>query len=368
MGSLKSGRAPTSRPTIQDVAAKAGVSNMSVSRVLNNGPHISAELRARVKRAIRELNYVPNQTARKLAERQQSHNIAFLFDTPNAAVLGEMVSTGCTEAFSCGAELVFIKIPPEREPAKICKSLFNLGIDGVVLSPPLCDHAGLRNALSAAGIRMVAIGSDDRDLPHSSVGIDDTRAAYQLTQHLLELGHRCIGFIGGPPRHRSSARRCAGYAAALLEYGLPPDASLQWHAEYTYASALAIARQALTSEPLPTAIFAANDDMAAAVISVAKGRGIAVPETLTVCGFDDTEIALMVTPQLTTISQPVGAMTSWAVRQLLCELSAIDRGDEPEVRKVVLHHTIIHRGSDLPPSNANIRPRHDLAHVTRRGF
>ena len=349
MNSTKSGRAQNSRPTIQDVARKADVSVMSVSRVFNNGPHVSPEIRERVKRAIRELNYVPNHSARRLAERQQSHNTAFLFGAPNAAALGEMVNTGHAEALSSGAELVFIKSPPDRDPPKIRKSLGNLGIEGVILSPPLCDQLGLVKALAGAGIRIVAIGSDDRNLPHSTIGIDDTRAAHQLTHHLLELGHRRIGFIGGSPRHRSSARRRAGYKAALLEYGLAADPSLEWQGDYTYISALAGAEQALSGEARPTAIFAANDDMAAAVMSVAGRRGIQVPDALTVCGFDDSEIALMVSPQLTTISQPVGAMAQWAVRQLIRELSAIARGEEPEVRKVVLNHTIVHRGSDTPP-------------------
>ncbi len=324
---------------------------MSVSRALNNSAFVSPEMRRRVKRAADELNYVPNQAARRLAERQQSRNIAFLFGTPNGAVLGDMVSTGFAEALSFAAELVFIKVQHDCDPAKVQRTLANLGIEGVILSPPLCDHVGLRKAL-AAGTRLVAIGTDDRNLPHSTIGIDDTRAAYQLTQHLLELGHRRIGFIGGPPWHRSSARRQTGYEAALLEYGLVPDPSLQWQGSYTYASALAGAGQALSSEPRPTAIFAANDDMAAAVINIANGRGVPVPAALTVCGFDDSEVASIVSPQLTTVSQPVGKMAQWAVRQLIAELAAIERGEEPEVRKVVLHHTIVHRGSDAPPVRA----------------
>jgi LacI family transcriptional regulator len=332
-----------SRPRLEHVAAKAGVSVMSVSRVLNNGPHVSPEIRARVKRAVSELNYIPNQAARRLAERKQSHNIAFLFGASDA-VLGEMVSTGCAKAVSSGAELVFIKILPDREPGKIRNSLANLGIEGVILSPPLCDNVGLRNTLLAAGIRILAIGSADRNLRHSAIGIDDARAAYQLTEHLLELGHRLIGFIGGPPRQRSSARRRAGYEAALREYGLAPDTA----GAHTYGSALDAAGKAL-SVRRPTAIFAANEDMAAAVMSVAKMRSIAVPDELTVCGFDDSETALTLSPQLTIMSKPVGAMAEWAVRQLIRELSAIERGNEPEVRKVVLPSTIIHRGSDAAP-------------------
>ena len=352
MKRAKAGRAQNRRPTIQDVATKAGVSVMSVSRVLNNGPHVSPDIRTRVKRAVHELNYVPNQAARRLAERQQSHNIAFLFDTPNPAVLGEMVRTGFAEAAASSAELVFIKVAPDREPGKIRTTLASLGIEGAILAPPLCDQASLRRTLAGAGIRLVVIASDDRNLPHSTIGIDDTRAAYQLTQHLLELGHRRIGFITGAPWFRSSARRRAGYEAALLEYGLSVDPSLLWEGEYSYASALAAAGEALSTEPRPTAIFAANDDMAAAVISVARSRRIAVPESLTVCGLDDSEIAQIVSPQLTTASQPVGFMAQWAVRQLVEELTAIRRGEEAEVRKMVLHHTIVHRESDAPPGRA----------------
>lgn len=355
MRATRPGRPPNNRATIQDVAANAGVSVMSVSRVLNNGPHVSSEVRACVTRAVSELNYVPNHAARRLVGRQQSHNIAFLFGPPNAAVLGQLVNTGCNEALSCGAELVFIKVPPKREFGKIRKSLVNLGIEGAILPPPLCDHPVLRSALSGAGIRIVAIGNDDRDLPHSSIGIDDKRAAYQLTRQMLALGHRRIGFIGGSPLHRSSARRRAGYEAALIEYGIAPDLSLEWEGEYTYASALVAAGQALSATPRPTAIFAANDDMAAAVISVAKSRGIVVPDMLSVCGFDDSEIALIVSPQLTTVCQPLEEMARWAVRQLISELTAIACGDQPEVNKVVLHHTIVHRESHAFPPSPDLR-------------
>lgn len=351
----KSGSQRRGRPTIEDVAKKAGVSVMSVSRVLNNSAHVSARIGAQVKRAVHELNYVPNHAARRLAERLQSHNVAFLFGAPNALVLGEMVGAAFAEAAAAGAELVLIKLEGNRDLARVRRTLANLGIEGAVLAPPLCDDTGLRQSLSSAGIRIVAIGSDDRALPHSSVGIDDRRAAYQLTRHLLELGHRRIAFIGGPPRHRSSLRRREGHEAALVEYGLALDPALEWRGEYTYGSALAGADRALGMDPRPTAIFAANDDMAAAVMSVARSRGIRIPDALTVCGFDDSEIAVIVSPQLTTVSQPIGAMVRWAVRQLVQELAAIERGEEPEVHKVVLHHTIVQRETDAPPPDQNIR-------------
>jgi LacI family transcriptional regulator len=267
-------------------------------------------------------------------------------------VLGEMVSTGSDEARSSGAELVFIKVSPDLQPTRMRRTIANFGLEGVILPPPLADDARLRNALSADGIRLVTIAADDNRSTHSSIRIDDRRAAYRLTRDLLDIGHRRIGFIGGARHHRSSARRRAGYEEALLEKGLAPDPSLYWEGEYTYASALVAAEAALERMPRPTAIFAANDDMAAAVISVALRHGISVPGDLTVCGFDDSEIALMVSPQLTTVCQPVGAMVRWAVRQLVEELSAIERGEQPEICRVVIHHRIVHRGSEAPPRNA----------------
>jgi len=340
---------PSARPTVGDVARRASVSMMTVSRVLNNGAGVSPDMRARVQRAIRELNYVPNHAAQALAAKRTTRNVAFLFDTPNAAVLGEMVSAGFRKARLARVELVLIKVQAFDDPRSTCETIANLGIRGVILSPPLCDDVRLRVHLNKKGIRIVAIGCDDADPALSTIGIDDRRAAFELTHYLLQLGHRRIGFIAGHPRHRSSARRRAGYEAALLEHGVQPDPAMQWEGNYTFDSALIAAEHALGSNHRPTAIFASNDDMAAAVISVARDRGVSIPRSLSVCGFDDSEVALMVGPRLTTVGQSVGMMASWGIRQLAEELGALERGDEPQVRKVLLDHKIAYRESVAPP-------------------
>lgn len=262
---------------------------------------------------------------------------------------GKWSGTGFKEAARLHMRLMFIRVRPEDDSREVIDNIVDLRVSGVILTPPLSDDLRLRLALREAGIRIVATGCGDPDPSFSTIGIDDERAAYELTHYLLRLGHRRIGFIAGHPRHRSSARRRAGYEAALKDSGMTPDKALQWEGHYTFGSALAAAEQALSLEPRPTAIFASNDEMAAAVISVARGRGIAVPRSLSVVGFDDSEIASMIFPQLTTVRLPVDAMVSWAIQQLAAELAAINRGKEPVIEKVLLDHVIAYRDSDAPP-------------------
>lgn len=346
--------------TLHHVAERAGVSIMTVSRVFNDTARVSATTRERVERAIRELRYVPNQFAKALVTSQKPREVAFLFDTPNAAVLGEMVSTGFKEAAATHIRLLFIRARPEDDPREIIDNIKDLDVRGVILAPPLSDDSRLRLALRNAGVRVVAIGCGDPDPSLSTIGIDDERAAREVTDYLIRIGHQRIGFIAGHPRHRSSARRRRGYEAALVDAGIAVDRALQWEGHYTFGSALAAAEQALSLNPRPTAVFASNDDMAAAVISVARGRGIAVPRSLSVVGFDDSEIAAMMFPQLTTVRVPTDEMVSFGVRQLAAELAALDRGEDPPVTKLLLDHVIVYRDSDAPPEEAQA-PRHARA-------
>lgn len=266
--------------TLREVADRAGVSMMPVSLVLNHTSRVSLKTRARVETAIRELRYVPNQHAKALVTSQHAHEIAFLFDTPNAAVLGEMVGTGFKEASRSHMRLMFIRVRPEDDLSEVIDNIVDLRVSGVLLSPPLSDDARLRLALREAGVRLVAIGCGNPDPALSTIGVDDERAAKEVSQYLIRIGHRRIGFIAGHPRHGSSARRRRGYESALAQAGIAPDKALEWEGHYTFGSALAAAEQAVSLDPRPTAILASNDNMAAAVISVARGRGVAIPRSL----------------------------------------------------------------------------------------
>lgn len=361
---------PTSRrATVRDVADYAGVSMMTVSRVLNSRKGVEPTTRVRVEQAIGALEFTPNRAARDLASSRPlptvafkpPPKIAFVFDSPNTTFLGEMVSNGFDEAASANAQLVFIKTHAEDDPLLTVRSVSGLGIDGIILSPPLCDDARLRLVLAEAGLRVVAIGCCDDDPAVSTIGVDDCRAAYEMTRYLIQLGHRRIGFILGHPRHGSSGRRRAGYEAALLAHGIAPDRGLQWEGRYNFGSAIAAAEQALNLQPPITALFASNDDMAAAVINVARARGVDVPRSLSVCGFDDSEIALMMFPQLTTVSQPIAEMVRHGVRQLAAELHALRRQTKPAIRKVLLDHTLTFRDSDAPPDKYGLDSSYQAA-------
>ncbi len=343
----------TARPaTIRDVAREAGVSLMTVSRALNDKQAVRPQTRERIERAIEALGYTPNHAAKSLAGSHTAPKVAFLFDSPNATFLGEVVGNGFEAAVSANVQLLFLKARGEDDPAQTARSVTELGVEGVILPPPLCDDARLRLLLAEAGLRVVAIGCGDEDPVISTIGIDDQRAAYELTSYLVQLGHRRIGLILGHPRHRSSERRRLGYEAALAAHGIAPDRSLQWEGRYNFGSAIAAAEQALDTHPRITALFASNDDMAAAAISVARGRGINVPRSLSICGFDDSEIALMVFPRLTTVSRPIAEMVHFGVRQLADELHAVRHKGRPAIKKVLLEHRLMFRDSDAPPESA----------------
>lgn len=321
---------------------------MTVSRVVNRERGVGPDKRALVERAMRELNYFPNLAAQALAKTELTDKIAFLFDTRDVTALSEMVSVGSDEAARLNVKLVFVRVGRDDDPVCTLRTLEELGVRGVLVSAPLCDDVRLRIVLREAGMRFVAVGSSDSDANLSSIGIDNARAAYELTRYLLRLGHRHIGFIGGNPRYRSSAQRRAGHEAALIEHGIKPDRALQWEAPYTCDSSIAAA-DALALHPRVTAIIASNDEMAAAVIQMAIGRGIAIPRSLTVCGFDDGEAALAICPRLTMVRRPVAEMVGWGIRQLIDELVALSQGGEPAMKNAVVSHAISYQESDAPP-------------------
>jgi LacI family transcriptional regulator len=184
--------------------------------------------------------------------------------------------------------------------------------------------------------------------------MDDRLAAREMTRHLVALGHRRIGFIKGNPAYNSGQRRFEGYLAALTDAGLPQDETLIAQGLFNYRSGLDAAEHLLDLAEPPTAIFACNDDMAAAAVAIAHGRGLDVPGDLTVCGFDDTPLATTIWPELTTIHQPISDMARSAVDLLVRDLRE-QRGEaEEEPSHVVLDYKLVRRQSDAAPRR---RPR-----------
>lgn len=334
------------RPTIADVARQAGVSPMTVSRVVNREARVLPETRARVQQAIDALGYVPNAAARNLAGGYQCR-LALLYGNPSSAYLSEFLLGSLAQAHECDALLLVEVLDPAEAADTLAQRLVMRRIDGVLLPPPLCDDAALIHACLSAGLAVTQIATGQPSPLAHAVTIDDESAAHVMATWLIKLGHRRIGFIAGATDQTASALRQAGFERALREAGIPRTPSLIVAGDFTYRSGLAAARKLLEQSPPPTAIFASNDDMAVATVALAHRMGLQVPDDLTVCGFDDTAIATTTWPELTTIRQPVAAMASEAVRLLDRDIRGRNRSprvDHPVMHKR-LHFALIKRHS-----------------------
>ena len=343
-------------PTISDVARRAGVSPMTVSRVINGESNVRPVTRDAVNAAITALNYAPNPAARSLAGAGQTR-IGLLYSNPSAGFLSEFLLGSLDQAARSDVQIIVEKCDLGEHELEVTRHLIAGGIDGIVLPPPLCEAEAILDLLAEARIPTVSVASGRPSDDVLAVRIDDREAALTMARHIMALGHRRIGFITGNPNLSASARRLEGYGAALQEAGIAVDETLIQPGLYTYRSGLDAAEALLALPEPPTAIFSSNDDMAAATVAVAHRRGLDVPGDLTVCGFDDTIMSTAIWPELTTVYQPIADMARIAVEMLV---AAIRRpaGVVTADRHRLLDYTLIRRQSDAAPRR---RPRADQA-------
>ncbi len=347
--SEKSGRRKGTAVTIHEVARHASVSPMTVSRVINGESNVRDTTRELVMEAVRALNYRPNPAARVLAGARDIR-IALIYSNPSASYLSEMLVGALDGSHRAGAQLVLDRwdtLKPAAEKAAAQK--LSEGITGVILPPPLCESKAIAAAFAAEGVPAVALATGRAREDVSCVRIDDFHAAREMTLHLVSLGHSRIAFIKGQPTQTASAQRLAGFEAAMEESGLEVDPTLVVQGFFSYKSGLEAAEKLLGRKRLPTAIFASNDDMAAAAISVAHRRSLDVPADLSVVGFDDTPIATTVWPELTTIRQPIAAMAEAAINLLLHKIRRPQ--DRHAVQPVdhLVPYVLVKRDSVAPP-------------------
>lgn len=336
--------------TIDDVARAAGVSAMTVSRVINGGRNVRDTTRATVQEAIAKLGFSPNTAARSLAAGDATH-IGLLYANPSAAYLSQFLLGALDAARRAGVHLVIESCESENadEQAEVTRLFATSDVEGVILPPPLSESQAILAELGALGIPVVTVAMGQLRDDSLNVRIDDVRAAAEMTEHLYALGHRNIGFIKGNPKHVASHDRYQGFLGALKAHGLDPAAAHVEQGYFTYRSGLSATERLLDRPKPPTAIFASNDDMAAAAISVAHRRGLAVPNDLSIVGFDDTSLATTVWPELTTVKQPIAAMAEAALDLLLDDFKS-RRADAPRgSAERVLEHAIVVRDSCGPP-------------------
>jgi len=338
--------------TIHDVARHASVSSMTASRVVSGSSKVSEELRKRVLASIAELNYVPNVGAR--AARSGATRIGVLFSNPRSSNLGAFMMGAFGESSRSGAQLIVEPVAGHAHELDAVKKVLSVGVDGVILPPPLCDSIDAFELLKRANVPALGFATAMPKSHSSAVQVDDFEGARAMTQLLVSLGHHDIAFVRGDPSHSPALRREEGFRMAMAEAGL--DIRPEWMAQgyFSYRSGLDVGRELLDrgEGKRPTAIFASNDDMAAAIIAVAHGLDVRVPQDLSVAGFDDTPLASVLWPPLTTVHQPLAEMAAKAVEIMTDHIRQARLGGEPQPVHNVAPFTIIERGSTAPPGKA----------------
>jgi LacI family transcriptional regulator len=314
----KSARRRRNAVTMHEVAKHIGVSPMTVSRVLSGDANVRDETRQRVQAAITELGYSPNVAARNLAKASTIH-IGLVYNNPSSAYLNELLVGVLEQSSHAGCQVVLEKCGIRGERAAIT-NLIKDGVNGIILPPPLSDSRAALETLRATKLPFIAVAGGRPEEKGLSVRINDFEAAAAMTRYLLSLGHRDLGFIVGAPNQTASAQRYAGFVAALRSAGVKLHPEWVKQGFFSYRSGLLAAEQLLTTGERPSAIFASNDDMAAATIAVAHRLQLEVPSELTIAGFDDTPLATTIWPTLTTVRQPIAAMARKAVELLLEEV------------------------------------------------
>jgi LacI family transcriptional regulator len=330
--------------SIYDVARRACVSIKTVSRVVNRQSNVSEETRKRVLEVVEALSYRPNVFARGLAS-ERSFLIGLLYDNPSASYVAALqlgVLSRCREE---GYHMIVESL--DAQSPNIGHQVHSLVTEsvlhGVILTPPLCDMPMAIDALNRAHTPFVRIAPEKPLVGSFDVGIDDHKAAYDMTAYLIGLGHRRIGFIKGHPDHGAANARFKGYRAALAHAGLPLIEELCVQGFFSYQSGMEAGERLLLLKKRPTAIFASNDDMAVAVFACSQRFNLKIPHQLSVAGFDDSLVAQVVWPRLTTCRQPIEEMAEAAVSIL------IQRGPEDGPFEQRLSHELVVRESTAPP-------------------
>ncbi|MES2902660.1 MAG: LacI family DNA-binding transcriptional regulator [Pseudomonadota bacterium] len=340
--------------TIEHVAAAAGVSRQTVSRVINGRPNVKEAVRLRVQQAVDRLGYVPNLSARRMGGAR-SYLILAVNDRQRTLEnwqagrgndwVDQMLFGGMTECERNNYHLVFelIDTDPAKAESDLAAILSALRPDGVILTPPHSDNPRLAALLDDRSIACARVGHRN-GVGCVDVYMDEEGAARAATGHLIGLGHRAIAFVAGSPNYGNSARRVAGFHQAIADAGHSSDAGQVATGDFKFDSAVAAIESMIVGSNRPTAIIADNDEMAFAALHVADRHGLRVPADLSVISFEDTPGVRFSVPPLTAIRQPTAEMISKACERLIAISAGADKGGSFE-----LPYALIERASTVSP-------------------
>ena len=329
-------------PTIREVAKRAGVSPITVSRVINDYDYVSTETRERVEAVIEELGYVPNMLGPSLRFKQTMTLALVMTDITNP--FWTTVARGVEDIAQANGYSIILCNTDESEDKQeqYLQMLLRRRIDGILLVPACSDDPKPVQSIQNQSIPVVLL---DRHMPDVQVDVvraDSAAGAHQLTQHLLSLGHKRIALLTGRKTVSTAVDRANGYLRALAEAGLPDSAAQIYWGKFTQESGFDMASQALSADPQPTALFAANNFIALGALQVIYEKGYHVPDDIALVTLDDAPPAFPTDPFLTVSSQPAREMGQQAAQLLLDRLN---NATDAEYQHIILPTKMIIRAS-----------------------
>ncbi len=340
--------------TIKHVAADAGVSLQTVSRVINKEPNVRPQMQERVQASIDKLGYVPSLAAQRmsgsrsyliLALNDRERTIADWRAREGSDWVDQMLLGGMLKCAEFGYRMMFELVDTHNDHVEreLTAAITALQPDGVILTPPHSDNPLIVNLLDKHKIPFARIGSAGW-----AVGIPltmgDEQAGADATQHLIDLGHEKVAFISGPDEYILSSWRKTGWQRAMADSGYSTD-NLLANGDFSFESGRESALQLLDKAARPTAIVASNDQMALACLEVAREKGLIVPDDLSVVSFDNTPIVALSDPPLTAVDQPIAETTSQAVELIIAAKNGNEKPDGP----IVVPAGFVVRSSTAPP-------------------
>ena len=339
--------------TIKHVAAEAGVSLQTVSRVINDEPNVRPAMQARVQAAIDKLGYVPSRAAQRmsgsrsyliLAINDRDRTIADWQARQGSDWVDQMLLGGMLKCAEFGYRMIFelVDTHSDHVERELGAAIAALQPDGIILTPPHSENPQITGLLAERRIPFARIGSKESG-PGIAMTMGDEHSARLATEHLIALGHQRIGFVAGSDEYSLSQWRIDGWRDAMTAAGFETD-GLCAQGDFGYASGVIAANALLMRDLPPTAIIASSDQMALAALDTAVQRGLHVPDDLSLVSFDNSPVVRFSDPQLTAVDQPIAATFSKAV-ELLIRNGDAAAPDQP----VVIASSLVVRGSTAPP-------------------
>lgn len=332
---------PRSSATIRDVAALAGVSHQTVSRVINNNERVAPKTRARVEAAIAELGYQPNAIARFMTEGC-TYTLACISPNLTDYTFASIMEGAEMEARRQGYFVISASAPDAQTFAQLVRQLVDSQrTEGLLAINPYIDE---RYIYLPETVPTVLIGAMARQAKYGAVALDEEFAGQQATQHLVALGHKRIALITGPLVEDCSSERRAGYLSTLRAGGITPDPALIFEGDWSATSGDAAIHHWLNTGTQFSAVFAQNDRMAVGAIRALREAGLHVPEDVSVVGFDDMPLASYFDPPLTTIQQDIFSIGRESARQLIWQ---IEHPAEPAPKLKIATQLVIRNSTSL---------------------